>query len=142
MPNCIDNSDESEEECGPAHTTKPHRPMTTPSPKPPTLIPSQTIPMVTPSPKPPVVISPHTPPTTSQSKGPGIQFPERPTPTIDWCQEQSMCACPEPNQHFCVPCNNIQSCSALGLFLLHYFYIIYSVGITFLSCSARGRMGN
>lgn len=135
-PNCIDNSDESEEECGPGHITK--RPLP---------------PAVTSSPKPPIVTPPHiTSIPSSMPEDPDIAFPETPAPTIDWCREESLCTCPDPNQHFCVACNNVQSCSALGLFLLHVFFISYSAGISlfFMHCdpfitkhlvSDRGKMG-
>ncbi|XP_045133266.1 modular serine protease-like isoform X3 [Portunus trituberculatus] len=97
-PDCVDNSDESEELCGAGHTIKP--PVTV-SPSPP---------------KPPVVITPPTPVTT-QPKPPGqgpIIFDGVSTSPPDWCLEQGLCSCPKPNEHFCVPCENRESCSVLG----------------------------
>lgn len=99
-PDCHDNSDESKEECGSSHITKP------PTTPPPVTIPSTKAPIVIPP------VRSTTPP--SQPGDPNVVFPNQTTPTVDWCQQQGLCACPEPNQHFCVPCNNIPSCSALG----------------------------
>lgn len=93
---CADNSDESEEECGPGHTFTTKAP-----PK-----------VVTPPTKPPIVIPPSK---TPRPGTPGIEFPVNTTSRpVDWCREQSLCSCPKPNEHFCVPCRDIESCSLLS----------------------------
>ena len=103
---CFDGSDESKEECGVDHTTIPSITL------PPPVVPS--------SPKPPIVITPET---TSK---PDI-IVGSPAPPIDWCLTQGLCTCPRPNEHFCVPCEKIQTCSVLGLYLFLLFPVTFCI---------------